>query len=295
MRVLLAPDNGEAHQRSPATPTSATATPATPTPATPTPATTTPATPTPATATPATATPAAGAPARRAHPLRTMVVDILAPIGLYYGIRAAGGSVWLALLVGGVAPAVSAVTGILTRRRVDAMGLVMLAALGASAAFSLISGSPRALLARDGLVTAAWAGYMYLSLLARRPATFTVSRPLLEGRRVFDPAIRGWAGQPVLGRALGAGAAVPADLADLHRHLGHRDPGRRGDPRHHGLRAPGRPGPGPRRRALAGYLHRAAGDNQCLLRPIRVLAHPAYRSIVLTSVDHRKCQAMRGS
>jgi hypothetical protein len=120
-------------------------------------------------------------------------VDILAPIGLYYGIRAAGGSVWLALLVGGVAPAVSAVTGILTRRRVDAMGLVMLAALGASAAFSLISGSPRALLARDGLVTAAWAGYMYLSLLARRPATFTVSRSLLVGRRVFDPAIRGWA------------------------------------------------------------------------------------------------------
>jgi hypothetical protein len=104
-----------------------------------------------------------------------MVVDILAPIGLYYGIRAAGGSVWLALLVGGVAPAVSALTGILTRRRVDAMGLVMLAALGAS------------------------------------------------------------------------------------------------------------------------YLHRAAGDNQCLLRPIRVLAHPAYRSIVLTSVDHRKCQAMRES
>ena len=33
---------------------------------------------------------------------------------------------------------------------------------------------------------------MYLSLLARRPATFTVSRPLLEGRRVFDFATRSW-------------------------------------------------------------------------------------------------------
>lgn len=41
-------------------------------------------------------------------------------------------------------------------------------------------------------MTAGWAGYMYLSLLASRPATFTVSRPLLEGRRVFDSASRGW-------------------------------------------------------------------------------------------------------
>ena len=51
---------------------------------------------------------------------------------------------------------------------------------------------PRILLARDGLLTAAWAGYMYLSLLAPRPATFVVSRPLLEGRRVFDAAAGAW-------------------------------------------------------------------------------------------------------
>jgi hypothetical protein len=68
----------------------------------------------------------------------------------------------------------------------------MVAALAVSAAFSLVTGSPRALLARDGLVTGGWAAYMYLSLLASRPLTFTVSRPLLEGRRVFDSATRTW-------------------------------------------------------------------------------------------------------
>ena len=141
---------------------------------------------------PAPAPTSPAAPAHRAHPVRTMAVDIVAPIALYYGIRAAGGSVWLALVAGGVAPAVSALAGLLARKRIDMTGVVMLAALAASAAFSLITGSPRALLARDGLVTAGWAGYMYLSLLARRPATFTVSRPLLEGRRVFDPATRHW-------------------------------------------------------------------------------------------------------
>jgi hypothetical protein len=121
-----------------------------------------------------------------------MAVDIVAPIAAYYGIRAAGGTVWLALAAGGAIPAVSALADVLARKRIDMTAMVMLAALAASAAFSLITGSPRALLARDGLVTASWAGYMYLSLLARRPATFTVSRPLLEGRRVFDPATRHW-------------------------------------------------------------------------------------------------------
>jgi hypothetical protein len=43
---------------------------------------------------------------------------------------------------------------------------------------------------------------MYLSLLASRTATFTISRPLLEGRRVWDFATRSWvrpAGRPVVG------------------------------------------------------------------------------------------------
>lgn len=132
----------------------------------------------------------------RGHPVRSLVLDIVAPVALFYGIRGAGGSLWLALAAGGVCPVISTVAGLATRRRTGMTGLVMLAALAASAALSLISGSPRALLARDGLVTAGWAGYMYLSLLASRPATFTVSRPLLEGRRVFDSAARSWVRPP---------------------------------------------------------------------------------------------------
>jgi hypothetical protein len=101
-----------------------------------------------------------------------------------------------ALIAGSVLPSVRVAFGLVTRRRADAMGILVLAALAASTALSVISGSPRALLARDGLTTAAWAGYMYLSLLARRPATFVVSRPLLEGRRVFDPSSRHWVRAP---------------------------------------------------------------------------------------------------
>jgi hypothetical protein len=138
----------------------------------------------------------AGTAKRGQHPVWSMMIDIVAPIALFYGIRGFGGSIWLALVAGGALPAVSA----LFRRSADPAGLVMVVALTASAALSLITGSPRALLARDGLITAGWAGYMYLSLLARRPVTFAFSRPLLEGRRVYDPSIRRWA-KPAAGQS----------------------------------------------------------------------------------------------
>ena len=143
---------------------------------------------------------ATGTTRRGAHPLYTLLIDMVAPIALFYGIRGFGGSVWLALVAGGAVPAVSALAGLLIRRRVDLAGLIMVAALIASTALSLITGSPRALLARDGLITAGWAGYMYLSLLARRPVTFTISRALLEGRRVYDQDSRRWA-KPAAGQS----------------------------------------------------------------------------------------------
>jgi hypothetical protein len=128
----------------------------------------------------------------RSHALRGALIDIVAPIAVYYVARALGASVWVALIAGGAMPAIGVLAGLLRRRRPDAMGILVLAALAVSALASVVNGSPRALLARDGLTTGAWACYMYLSLLAARPATFVGSRPLLEGRRVFDQATRRW-------------------------------------------------------------------------------------------------------
>ena len=133
-----------------------------------------------------------GARPARSHALRAVILDIVAPVAVYYGARELGASVWVALIAGGAVPAISVLIGLVTRRRADAMGVIIVAALAASTALSVVSGSPRALLVRDGLTTGAWACYIYLSLLARRPATFVVSRPLLEGRRVFDPLARAW-------------------------------------------------------------------------------------------------------
>lgn len=75
--------------------------------------------------------------------LRPVLTGILAPVGLYYGIREAGGSMWLALAAGAVVPAVSSLIAILRQRRADSMSLLMLATLAAAAALSLVTGSPR--------------------------------------------------------------------------------------------------------------------------------------------------------
>ena len=130
--------------------------------------------------------------AARRQSLRGMAFDVVAPVGLYYGLRAAGVGVWLALVAGAAAPALSSLIGLVTRRRTDGLGLSVMALLLLSAGVSLLAGSPRVLLARDGLLTGTWAIWFFLSLRARRPVTFAFSRPLLEGRRVFDPATRSW-------------------------------------------------------------------------------------------------------
>ena len=121
------------------------------------------------------------------------VAGIVVPIAAYYVLRAAGASVWLALAAGAVLPAAGTIAGLVRHRRADPMGLLIVGALLLSAVLSLATGSPRALLARDGMLTAAWAVYMYASMLAARPVTFVIARPLLEGRRVYDHATRGWA------------------------------------------------------------------------------------------------------
>ncbi len=124
--------------------------------------------------------------------LVTLVVDLVAPIAVFYGLRAAGAGIYLALIVGAVAPALSTVAALIRRHRVNGVSLGVLALLLLSTGVSLISGSPRALLAKDGWLTAVWAGWFFASLLGRRPLTFQFTRPLLEGRKVFDATARTW-------------------------------------------------------------------------------------------------------
>ena len=143
----------------------------------------------------------ASSPASLKRQLALLVLDIGAPIGLYYGLRAAGLSNLVALGAGAVVPAIGVIVQLVTRRRLDGVGGVVVVSVLATIALSFITASPRFLLARDGFITALW-GLWFLATLrarwARRPAAFALARPLMEGRRSFGPASWDalWAGEP---------------------------------------------------------------------------------------------------
>ena len=132
-----------------------------------------------------------GAPsAGRARPttlLAGMAVDLVLPVIVYYGLRSVGVAPMPALLASALPPLVSVVVTAVRGRRPDGLGLVVAASVLVGALLSGTSGDPRALLMRDGWLTGAWSVVFLVGLRWGRPLTFTLARPLLEGRRIWDP------------------------------------------------------------------------------------------------------------
>jgi hypothetical protein len=174
-----------------------------------------------------TGTASAAEPAPLRRQLGLLVLDIGAPIGLYYGLRGAGVSNLVALGAGALVPAVGVIVQLITRRRLDGVGGVVVVSVLATIALSLITDNPRFLLAREGFITALWGLWFLATLRAgpgKRPAAFRLARPLMEGRSSFGRASWDelWAREPAFGRIWrvstvmwGAGLLVDAALRVL--------------------------------------------------------------------------------
>src|ERR1700742_867321 len=91
---------------------------------------------------------------RGADPRKAVVVNLLvnvgAPLGIFYGLNALGVDQWLALVLGSIPPTVHAVYTAVKRRKLDGLALFTLSILFGSVVTSLVVGSPRFLLAKDG-------------------------------------------------------------------------------------------------------------------------------------------------
>ncbi|MGP4016705.1 VC0807 family protein [Saccharopolyspora sp. 5N708] len=105
-----------------------------------------------------------------------LLADLAAPVALYYGLRALGVAPWLALLLGAAVPATRAVISLVRRRRVEWFAVLVLVLIVASSATSLLSGSPRFLLAKDGGITAALGLVVLATTASVRPAMFSIGR-----------------------------------------------------------------------------------------------------------------------
>jgi hypothetical protein len=111
-----------------------------------------------------------------------VALDFSVPVALFYVLRAAGMSAYLALLAGALASLVSAAVTLVRDRRINGIAAYMTTMLVLSTIVALIAGSPRFLLARDAWLTGLTGIWFIASCWAPRPLAFMFARAIAEGR-----------------------------------------------------------------------------------------------------------------
>jgi hypothetical protein len=116
--------------------------------------------------------------------LRPLLLDVGVPVGSYYLLHGGFGlSVWLSLTLSSVGPAVRAIAGLAAERKLNGLALLMLAVNLAGIAVSFLTGDPRAMIAKDSLVSSVIAIAILASVAARRPLMSAGLRPFLTKGR----------------------------------------------------------------------------------------------------------------
>ena len=98
-----------------------------------------------------------------------VVVDVVVPLAVFYGARAAGANQWLALVLASVAPILGIAYTWNRRKQLDPTGVFVIAAMALSTLVAFITGDPRALLARESWITGAFGLWFIGSLLFKKP------------------------------------------------------------------------------------------------------------------------------
>ena len=114
-------------------------------------------------------------------------LDFLVPVAVYYVLRAAGLSAYLALLAGALASLASAGITLVRERTVNGVAAFMTTMLVLSTLVSLTAGSPRFLLARDAWLTGLTGIWFIASCWAPRPLAYHFARAVGEGRLGWPP------------------------------------------------------------------------------------------------------------
>jgi hypothetical protein len=112
--------------------------------------------------------------------LRPLVIDVGVPVGSYYLLHNGFGlSVWLSLALSSVGPAIRAVAGIAAERKLNLLAAGMVAVNLAGIVVSFLTGDPRAMIAKDSLVSSVIAFAILASVAARRPLMTAGLKPFM--------------------------------------------------------------------------------------------------------------------
>jgi hypothetical protein len=121
----------------------------------------------------------------------TVVFEVVVPMALFYGLRAAGVSQWWSLMAGVLVAAPYVVWTIVRDRRLDLIALVTLSVLVLSVVLGLLSDNPRTLAIREGWTAAlggVFGAWMLVTVFVGRPAQLTLGRTIAEVKRGAEGA-----------------------------------------------------------------------------------------------------------
>ncbi len=113
-----------------------------------------------------------------------ILFSLVYPLAVYYGLRAMDINAFFALMIGAIPFVGFQVFQFIKKRKIDWLGIFMLAILGISVALAFITGSARFMLAKSGFFTAIIGGGFLISLLFKRPIVFTIAAYLLQRMKV---------------------------------------------------------------------------------------------------------------
>ncbi|MEC3918344.1 VC0807 family protein [Nocardia sp. CDC160] len=129
--------------------------------------------------------------ALRKHIARQLLLELILPLGAYYGLRAAGVNPWAAL----VAPALLTLGFLaydgLRHRRVDGVALFTLLMIVVGTAVSVVTGDPRTLLVRDSWLFGAIGVWILATLFTQRPMMRSVARTIVTVK-IGEAGYREW-------------------------------------------------------------------------------------------------------
>ena len=124
------------------------------------------------------------------HPrarLAMLVLDVAAPLALFYGLRGAGVNQWLALVLSAAIPMVALAYRLLAERRIETATLFTLSILVCGTLVGLLTGDPRLLLARESYLTGLLGLWMIGTVLwGSRPFVLQATLPLLPPETACD-------------------------------------------------------------------------------------------------------------
>ena len=112
--------------------------------------------------------------------LAPLLIDVGVPLGSYYLLHSAFGlSVWLSLALSSIGPAVRAIFGLAAERKLNVLAVLMLVVNLAGIVVSFLTGDPRAMIAKDSVISSVIAFAILASVIARRPLMSAGLRPFM--------------------------------------------------------------------------------------------------------------------